>query len=194
MSQHNKEALLARRENILDMGLTFAAMIRLFEEGSKNKILNQLADFTAKLETINSQNEYTQLHQGFCYAFSRDIQTASKKLKNGKLKPSKPASFGQAAKVLDIVLKVYIHYASLPSESVALKIKPFLHGPIDTPILKYLQKKYSAEHITATTIESIDEPQYIELQRLISSDIRNRFNNEVIPVEFDDIIWKEQNR
>lgn len=77
---------------------------------------------------------------------------------------------------------------------MANKVKPFLNGPIDNPIMDYLKEKYNESKLSAVTIEAIDEEQYNLLQNLVRKDIKERFGNQIIPVEFDDIIWKEKNR
>jgi hypothetical protein len=194
VTRFKKEAQEARKENIIDMGLTFSAMVRLFSKGSKGEILKLLRECLEKLSTIESQESYAKLHGEFCDKFSKKIYTASKVLKNKKTKASRPASFGQAAKVLDIVIKVYVHYSNLPDDSMALKVKPFLNAPIDNPIMEYLKERYKATKISAGSIEAINESQYKELQGLVRADIHSRFNDEIFPVEFDDILWKEKNR
>lgn len=183
-----------KKENIIDMAVTFTAMIRIFEKNSKNSIIDLLKEIVSQLDTITSKNEYDQIHSSFCEKFIKQIKTAEKNLKNGNIKDSKLASFGHAAKVLDIVLKVYIHYSSLPNFERANKIKPFLNGAIDTPILKYLVKKYTPKDITANSIEEIDQTQYIKLQELLKKDIKDKYENQIFPVEYDDILWNELNR
>ena len=92
----------AKRNNILDMALTFTAMMRVFSKGSKQRIARQLRELTSDLPAITSAEGYEQAHKAFCEWFCREIHTAERKLKNGKTKISKPTSYGQAAKVLDI--------------------------------------------------------------------------------------------
>ena len=194
MKRFKAEALEARKENIIDMGLTFSGMVRLFSKGSKDEIVKLLSECLNKLPKIESQDDYSKMHKEFCEAFYGKINTASKVLKNKKTKESKPASFGQAAKILDVVAKVHVHYSDLPNSDVADKVKPFLNGPIDNQIMVYLKEKYKEPKISATTIGAIDEAQYKKLQGLVRRDIRERFKSEIFPVEFDDIIWKEKNR
>lgn len=194
MTKFKEEANEARKDNIIDMGLTFSAMLRLFSSGSKSDIVNLLNVYLNKIQRINSQEDYSTMHKEFCEEFSIKITTALKKLKNGKTKESRQASFGQAAKIFDIVIKVYVHYSNLPDINVANKVKPFLNGPIDNPIMDYLKEKYNESKLSAVTIEAIDEEQYNLLQNLVRKDIKERFGNQIIPVEFDDIIWKEKNR
>ncbi len=130
----------------------------------------------------------------FCEWFCREIRTAEKTLKNGKTKPSQLASFGQAAKVLDIALKVYIFYCSQPSSDVAARIGPFLHGAVDTAMMNYLKLKYPKTPVQATTIEQVDEQTYRVLQAFLAQDIKDRFQSDILPVQWDDIMFQELDR
>jgi len=184
----------AKRNNILDMAITFTAMMRVFAKGSKERIARRLGELTSGLPEITSAEDYERIHRMFCEWFCREIRTAERKLKNGKTKPSQPASFGQAAKVLDIVLKVYVFYCSLPSSDAASRISQFLHGAVDTPIMDHLKCKYPDGPVRATTIEQVDEQTYRTLQDLLAQDIENSFHSDILPVQYDDIVWRELNR
>jgi hypothetical protein len=102
----------AKKQNVLDMALTFTGMMRVFSTGSKQRIARKLGEITARLYAVKSAEDYERLHKDFCEWFCREIRTAIKTKRNtGQvIKPTQPASFGQAAKVLDIALKVYIFY------------------------------------------------------------------------------------
>ncbi len=52
----------AKKRNILDMALTFTAMVRLFAKGSKERIARQLWDLTLDLPAITSASDYEQIH------------------------------------------------------------------------------------------------------------------------------------
>lgn len=184
----------AKKRNILDMALTFTAMMRVFAKSSKERIARQLWEMTSGLSAITSADDYEQTHRAFCESFCREIRTAEKRLKNGKTKPSQPASFDQAAKVLDIVLKVYVFYCSQPSSDVASRISQFLHGAVDSPIMGHLKRKYPETPVRATTIEQVDEQTYRALQHLLARDIKDRFHDDILPVQYDDIMWQELNR
>ena len=183
-----------KEENIIDMAVTFTAMIRVFEKGSKASIIKLLKEAFANLSEIKSQADYDKIHSEFCQNFSAKIKTAEKKLKNGTIIKSTPASFGHAAKVIDIVIKVYVHYSNLPDINTSNLIKPFLKGAIDTPILNYLRKKYDCKDISASNIQSIDQKQYETLQNFVNRDIHELYGNSILSVEYDDILWNELNR
>ena len=182
------------RTNILDMAITFTAMMRVFASGSKDQIAQKLHELTLRLDKITSAEDYERIHKGFCEWFCAEIFTAKKKVQNKSLKPSRLASYGQAAKVLDIVMKVYVHYCYLPNAQVADRLRPLLHGAVDTPIMKYLKGDYPDANIGATTVEQINERTYRSLQELIARDIQRSFHDKILPVQYDDIMWQRLNR
>lgn len=183
-----------KKSNILDMSLMFSAMIRLFSKGSKELISRHLWDLTSGLQAISTADDYDKMHREFCNWFCKEIYTAEKTLKNGRPKQSQPASFGQAAKVLDVALKVYVYYCSQPSSNVSARINPFLHGAMDTAMMKYLTRKYLDINVRSTTVEQVDEKTYEILKGLVARDIKERFHGEILPVQWDDIVWRELNR
>ena len=92
----------SRRKNIIEMSLGFTGMMRLFTKGSKAKIRAKLDQNFSQLFGIQTCEDYQALHRSFCEWFIRTVRTAEKKFENGKIQPSQPSSYGQAAKVLDI--------------------------------------------------------------------------------------------
>jgi hypothetical protein len=183
-----------KKSNIIDMALMFSAMIRLFAKGSKERIAQKLWDLNSELPAINTADDYENFHKEFCHWFCREIHTAEKTLKNGKTKPSQPASYGQAAKVLDVAFKVYVYYCSQPSSDVAARIGAFLHGAMDTAMMKYLTQKFPETPVRSTTVEQVDEKTYAVLKGLVARDIKERFHDEILPVQWDDIVWRGLNR
>jgi hypothetical protein len=174
----------AKKNNILDMALTFTAMMRVFSTGSRKRIADKLSDLASRLREVTSADDYEKLHKDFCEWFRREIRTAEKTNRNtgNVAKPAQPASFGQAAKVLDVALKVYVFYCGQPSPDVASRIHPFLHGAVDGLIMDHLKRRYPDVSIPATTIEQIDEHTYQSLQALIARDTGDSFHNNVCPV------------
>jgi hypothetical protein len=58
-------------------------MTRVFVEGSKPKIDDRIAELFSKLDRVDSQARYDQLHSEFCQCFTKNICTAEKKKKDG---------------------------------------------------------------------------------------------------------------
>jgi hypothetical protein len=187
MSRERPDIEGIRRKNIIDMALGFTAMTRIFSAKSKAKIEAQLEVLFTSLTEINTRAEYEARHRSFCEWFAQEIRTAEKRLKNGKLQPSEPSSYGQGAKVLDIAIKVYVYYCAQPTAQVAQRIVPLLNGAVDVPILKVLKKsEYATDTIRATTIKEIDEAAYLTLQAVV---LAESHIHEVYPVQYDDIMW-----
>jgi len=183
-----------KQKNVIDMALTFTAMIRLFEKGSKPRIAEKLYEEFQKLEKIGDISEFKVFHRGFCDWFTSNIKTAQKIRNNIIIKKSSLAHFGHAAKLLDVSLKVYVYYSNLPNKNEAEKLLPLINTAIDNPILTHLKNSFPSEVISAKTVEQIDESTYEQLQGLIRKDIQKNFNNEILPTQYDDIMWNRLNR
>jgi hypothetical protein len=193
-SEDLPNVLDAKLQNIVDMALTFTATIRVFRKGSKGIIAGECLNFLADLSDLKSREDYDKRHRQFCMWFARRIETTGRKGRNGKKALGASASFGQAAKIIDLVAKVYVHYCRLPSPKIAKRVLPFLHCAIDTPIMKYLKAKYRVSTIRASTIQAIDESTYRELQKLVARDIKNRRGEKMSTVAWDDVMWRRLNR
>ena len=88
-------------------------------------------------------------------------------MKNKEIKKSRASSYGQAAKVFDVALKVYVYYCNLPDFEFAAKLLPALHGAVDTLMMKNLKKEYPKEDIKSETIEAVGKSEYFALQKLL---------------------------
>lgn len=191
-----KKAQEVKIQNIIDMAMSFSAMARVFKKGSAEKIKAKLNDSIHDFLNLKSPKEYYEKHDNFCRWFTSNIKTAERRKNDKLIKESRNASWGQAAKILDIVLKVCIYYCNLPSAEESSKMLPWLNGAIDTPILEDLKERYNSNvlMLTSNTIESIDRKIYQALQELIREDIKKSFNDEIFAVQYDDIKWRELNR
>jgi hypothetical protein len=181
----------AKTRNIIDMALTFSATLRVFSRQSKTIIAKRLEELFANLDGIAEREEFERLHAAFCGWFTNTIGTAAKK--GSRLRPSGPSSYGHAAKILDVSAKVYVYYCAQPSHDVASVIIPMLHCPADSAVLKHLASLANAV-IRAKTISEIDRDLYEKVQALVWRDITENFRSEILPVEYDDIIWNRRDR
>jgi hypothetical protein len=131
------------------------------------------------------------MHSAFCQWFVKNIRLA---------KTEEPSSYGHAAKVLDLALKVYVYYCKMPSPAKAESLMPRLNGAIDTPILRHVFKKlediYRESFPThyLWTIKMIGKEDYDLLQKVIRQDIRDSFDDNILPVQYDDIMGRRLNR
>jgi hypothetical protein len=180
-----------KKQNIIDMAVGFTAIMPLFQERSADLIKEKLADLFEGLDRISSDQDFSKMHTDFCQWFVKTIRLA---------KTEEPSSYGHAAKVLDLDLKVYVYYCKMPSPAKAESLIPRLNGAIDTPILRHLFKKlediyrksYPPRYLWK--IEMIDKEDYDLLQKVLRQDIRDSFKYEISPVQYDDIMGRRLNR
>ena len=181
----------AKTQNIIDMAVGFTAMMPLFQERSADLIKEKLADLFEGLDRISSDQDFSKMHRDFCQWFVKTIRLA---------KTEEPSSYGHAAKVLDLALKVYVYYCKMPSPAKAESLMPRLNGAIDTPILRLLFKKLEDVYGESFpphylwTIKMIDKKDYDLLQKVIRQDIRDSFKDKLSPVQYDDIMGRRLDR
>lgn len=174
----------AKIENIIEIGVDFSGMMRVFEQGSNAKIIPKLRQFFKGLGTVSDKATFDSAHGAFCAWFTQNVHTATKTLKNGRNIPSIPCSYGHAAKVLDIATKVYVYYCGQPSAEAAARLVPLLHSALDTPMMLLLDS-------TIDTIQQVDRAHYERLQGLVTSAIAGR---GIVPVQYDDVMWRRVQR
>jgi hypothetical protein len=175
---------LAKMRNIVEMALDFSAMVRVFSKDSKEKIKSKLEEHFKSLAKINTREDYEAFHREFCEWFTGNIWTAERKLKNGKALKSQAASYGHAAKVLDIAIKVYVYYCAQPNAEVAERLVSFLHCAVDRPLMKYLKS-------ACTIIKDVNDAAYQGLQSSVRAESQRC---KVHPVQYDDIVWRQLSR
>ena len=180
----------AKKRNIIDMAVGFAGIMPLFQERSADLIKGKLAETIGGLERIDSDDEFNKMHRAFCQWFVKTIRLA---------KTEEPSSYGHAAKVIDLALKVYVYYCKMPSPGKVELLTPRLNGVIDTPILRHLftrlQDMYgkpSPPHYL-WTIKMINEADYDLLQKALRQEIRDSFDDRISPVQYDDIMGPRLN-
>jgi len=180
----------AKKRNIIDMAVGFAGMMPLFQERSGDLIKEKLRETFEGLERVGLDEEFKKMHRGFCQWFVKTIKLA---------KTEEPSSYGHAAKVLDLALKIYVYYCKMPSLAKAELLTPRLNGVIDTPILRHLftrlediYGKPSPPHYL-WTIKMINEEDYDLLQKALRQEIRDSFDDRISPVQYDDIMGQRLN-
>jgi hypothetical protein len=185
----------AKFRNILEMAFAFTAMGRVFGAGSGETIRDKLETYLSVLCSSTSESDYDAKHAEFCGWFTRHILTAKKGGKGSLLAGLQLASWGQAAKVLDIMMKVCVYYCHMPDPTTSSRLEPYLHGAVDTPILSELKERFNESSLSrVSSIAGIGRTEYETLQRMIRRDISERFKDRIIPVEYDDIEWRRLNR
>ena len=191
----------AKRKNIIDMAFGFSAMTRVLkkgnteEESSKKKIVNKLNEVLPQITSSKNEKEFVDFHDCFCRWFEQEVNTAERKKRDGTKKPSGAASYGHGAKVLDVALKVYVYYCHLPDPKTAKRITQWLNSAIDTKMTRYLKGLAEGGAVSATSIEQVkNKDTYTKFQALVRKDIERNFPKRTLPVQWDDIEWRELNK
>jgi len=115
------------------------------------------------LERIDSDDEFNKMHRVFCQWFVKTI---------GLAKTEEPSSYGHAAKVLDLALKVYVYYCKMPSLAKAELLTPRLNGSLTRQSFAicqetggHLRESVSAHYLW--TIKMINAEDYDLLQKAL---------------------------
>ena len=186
----------ARLHNIIDMGLDFSAMIRLFEEGSKSTLRAKILTVLPTVFEAESEKHFKDIHSSFCIWGMNNIKLATRRRKGQIIKKAGPASYGQIAKIFDVVLKVVVYYCHLPNCDKSQQISKWLNAAVDTRLLACLKKRYPEDMPSwPTTIEKVDSSSvYMAIQEVVHRVINEAHNGGITPVQFDDIYWQALNR
>lgn len=186
-----------RMQNIFDMGLGFTSMIRVFKKGSKLVLWKRLVhgEGTAIVK-VKSKEEFDDLHAKFCDWGTKNITQAERRRDGRIIKPEAPASYGQIAKTLDVVLKVAVYYSHLPDCETAGRISKWLDAAVDTQMMAKLAEYYpdAIGSPWPTSVEEVDSAaKYLAIQKVVHRFIEERHNGSITPVQFDDKYWDEWN-
>lgn len=185
----------ARLHNIIDMGLHFSAMIRLFEEGSKRELCREILAQARQVFTAESEGHFKEIHSSFCSWGARQIILAERKKRGQVIKKASPASYGQIAKTFDVVMKVAVYYCHLPDCEKSQQISGWLNAAVDTRMMGMLKECYPKDiDPWPSTIGQVDKFTYMSIQKIVRKVIADRHKGNIIPVQFDDIYWRALNR
>ena len=193
--QELKDPADVRLANIIDMGLTFSAMIRLYKKGSKKIIHKELVHILPEIANADILERFQKTHNEFC-TWGMDNLSLAQKMRQGRIiKHSGPPSYGQVAKTLDVVLKVVLYYSKLPDEATSEKIAKYLNAAVDTKMMAFLKSKYPDHFkLWPLTVESVSQSIYLSIQELVRRFIADEHQGQIMPVQFDDLYWNILNR
>ena len=184
-----------RLSNIVDMGLTFSAMIRLYKKGSKITLHKEIVRILPEIAKADSFKRFQKTHHQFCAWGMDKLSLAEKKRQGRIIKNSGPPGYGQVAKTLDVVLKVVIYYSKWPDEPTSERIAKYINAAVDTKMMAFL-KSYDPDHIEhwPVTVENVSQSIYISMQKLVRQFITDEHQGQIMPVQFDDLYWNFLNR
>ncbi len=186
----------ARLHNIVDMGLGFSAMVRLFERDSKKRIHEQALCCLPAIFAANSEAEFQRMHSAFCQWGTTNITLAERERAGRIVKSAAFASYGQIAKTLDVVLKVAVYYCHLPDCSKSEQLSRWLNAAVDTRMMAFLAKKGYRDEIRPwpKAVEELrSKADYVVLQGVVRKYIKAHHAGSITPVQFDDVYWEALN-
>jgi hypothetical protein len=136
---------------------------RVLQEEAVDRFGDLMVETVPKLySTYASRREFDQLHAEVCEQI-----IASEKTARGQA-----LSYGQAQKPINVFFKVYVDWAKLPDRSLAEKLAPHLHVPLDSLMMKFFKREFATdyeEHIgklrqrridrTAERLEEMSSPR-----------------------------------
>ena len=173
-----------RLRSVVDMGLNFSAMLRLYATGSKKRLHHKILREMQQVEA-RSEEEFTRFHSCICDWGIKNIR-----LRNGETF----ASYGQIAKTLDVVLKVAIYYCHLPDCERSGRISGWLNAAVDTRMMVMLGGLYrDAIKPWPVRVREVDRKSYEAIQGLVRQYIKDKHPG-ILPVQFDDIYWWKLNK
>ena len=173
-----------RLYNMVDMGLRYSGMIRLYKKGTKKKLIKKILKLLPEIRKVDSSEDFEKYHYAFCRWAIKNI-FSSKSTLNGE-----NISYGQAAKTLDVTLSVLLYYCNWPNKTRSKKLLKWIHAAIDNDMMRYLKKHYPKDiKRWPTSIQNVDRRTYLKLQSLVIRFIAEKDKEIKLPVHFDDKYW-----
>ena len=116
--------------------MSFNASIgRVLGKGSVATFTKIVDQRLRHLGRITCQHDFEQFHQEFLQELLAKVKTAK----------GKPFVYGQAQKPLNVFLKVFVDWASLPNQEVAGRLRPLLHVPLDSILMGEVKRRFRDE-------------------------------------------------
>lgn len=166
---------------LIDLGLNFSGMLRLYKARSKQKLYAKLLSEIPSVLGAEGEKQFQMRHLSICEWGEKNLPT------NGD--PGY-ASYGQVAKTLDVVLKVVIDYGHMPDCIRAKQLSPWLNSAIDNKMMKMLKREYpGAIARWPTSIRRVTKDKYLAIQSLVRRFNLEKHDNQITPVQFDDLYW-----
>jgi hypothetical protein len=132
---------------------------RVFRKGGVNGFILIMQEEFPRTKTIRATDEFDVWHDQTVKKIANTIATTS---------TGKKISYGQAQKPINVFLKVYVDWAGLPTIETATKLRPFLHVPIDSVVMKFTKqsfpKYYEKHNLKVTSLANINKDQYYSWQ------------------------------
>ncbi len=108
----------------------------IYERGSVSKFQKIAQRFSQELNDITTIEDFDIFHERFVESLQNEI----------KGQDGEKLSYGEAQKSINVFLKTYVDRSSRPRTLVAETIRPFLHVPLDSIMIKYFRKNFRSDY------------------------------------------------
>ncbi len=108
----------------------------IYEHGPVSKFQNMALRFSQELKNITTVEDFDLFHE-------RSVKSLQNEIKG---QDGEKLSYGEAQKSINVFLKTYVDRSSLPNALVAQTIRPFLHVPLDSIMIKYFRKNFRSDY------------------------------------------------
>jgi len=133
---------------------------RVFRSGGVDEFVHVSCKYFHNIYSIQSREEFDKWHDEFVNEIINTIRTTSRE---------RIISYGQAQKPVNVFLKVYVDWAELPKPEIAKKIRPYLHVPLDSVVMRYVRRHfhqyYKKFKLRILPLSKINKEQYYSWQR-----------------------------
>jgi len=133
---------------------------RVLEKESVKVFQDMAVRKSDELRKIRTREDFDGFHEEWVHEFVRKIKTN----KNQR------CSYGQAQKAINVFLKLLVDWASRPDRNTAIKLRPFLHVPLDKILMKKIKEQYPyfykekigplQKHNSAFSLSRVDKRTY----------------------------------
>ena len=108
---------------------------RIFSPEANKAIKKKIYSVIEFLTEIKNQSDFDKTHKKILDDIVTNVENANAKNLQNKI------SYGQAQKGLNVFLKVYVDWANRPSQKTAEIIRPLLHCPLDSFVMKTIKNR-----------------------------------------------------
>jgi hypothetical protein len=180
-----------RLYNIVDMGLRYSGMVRLYEKGTKQKLIFKIVMMLPTFYNADSSEAFDEIHSDFCRWATNNIFLAEKRKNGIVIRKRSKIGYGQAAKTIDVTLKVLVYYCSWPNKTKSQQLRKWIHAAIDNKMMRHLKRTYPAAFKNwPKSVAEVGRQKYLKLQKLVKQFISEDNDKDIkLSVEFDDKYW-----
>lgn len=156
---------------------------RVLEAGGVKKFQEQAKEYAIKLKDIYTIEEFDEFHKAW-------VNKIIDEIKPNKANNESKCSYGQAQKAINVFLKLYCDWASIPENTEVLRC--FLHVPLDRILMNAIYKhevygsnyEFEFKKRGPTRLKEIKEEEYYKWQNIF------RKLHPDKPLDFD-LYWAE---